>query len=295
MSDDKLILYKKFYEKFYEHTTDTHLPFINGHDLDNYFFNYIIENKIITKRTFIPIKWVSIRSFARGENIQKIINDFVTSNPNSNGFFSVSISDNGTELYTLPSNTLRFGAGEGDVIIPHLYEDRQNKLKSYIPKNFHNKKILCSFVGVNSNTVRQKIYDNFKDNKNFVVNITYGKWVKKISNECADIFIDTTLNSKFAFAPRGVARNSFRFYEVLLLGSIPVYVWDDIEWLPYKELIDYKKICISININDISKLEKILSDITENQYNQMLNEYNKIKHLFELKGMTEYIINISNK
>ena len=39
----------------------------------------------------------------------------------------------------------------------------------------------------------------------------------------------------------------------------------------------------SININSIDKLEKILSYVTEDKYNEMLNEYQKIKHLFEME------------
>lgn len=34
--------------------------------------------------------------------------------------------------------------------------------------------------------------------------------------------------------PRGLGRSSFRLYEVLQMGYIPVHVWDDCEWLPYK-------------------------------------------------------------
>ena len=74
------------------------------------------------------------------------------------------------------------------------------------------------------------------------------------------------------------------------MGIIPVYVWDDIEWLPYKENIDYNKFCISINISDINKLYDILLSIDENKYNIMLDEYNKVKDCFSLDGMYNYII-----
>ena len=48
-----------------------------------------------------------------------------------------------------------------------------------------------------------------------------------------------------------------RFYEI---SNIPIYVWDDIEWLPYKTN-RCNKFCISINIKDIDKLEDILNNI----------------------------------
>ena len=94
-------------------------------------------------------------------------------------------------------------------------------------------------------------------------------------------------------APRGYGRSSFRFFEIYQLGSIPVYLWNDREWLPFKDKIDYSKICISINIKDIDKLEDKLLSITEEQYNNMYNEYLKIKHYFTLEGMSNRIIELN--
>jgi hypothetical protein len=67
-------------------------------------------------------------------------------------------------------------------------------------------------------------------------------------------------------------------------------VWDDKEWLPYKDKLDYSKICISINIRDIDSLEQRMLEITEEKYNQMLLEYTFVKHMFELEYMCEYIL-----
>ena len=104
------------------------------------------------------------------------------------------------------------------------------------------------------------------------------------------MYIEKTLNSKFALAPRGYGKSSFRFFEIFLLGSIPIYVWDDVEWLPYKDILDYSKFCISLNVSDINKLPEILAKIDETKYNEMKAEYAKIKHMFELEFMAKYII-----
>ena len=34
-------------------------------------------------------------------------------------------------------------------------------------------------------------------------------------------------------APRGYGRTSYRLAEIIQLGRIPVYIFDDFEWLPY--------------------------------------------------------------
>lgn len=49
-----------------------------------------------------------------------------------------------------------------------------------------------------------------------------------------------------------------------------------------------------LHINDIHKLENILKSIDEEQYNNMWNYYNEIKHLFDLEGMSTQIISIVN-
>ena len=120
--------------------------------------------------------------------------------------------------------------------------------------------------------------------------ITNSNWTANVEQNKQDKFIQTTLTSKFALAPRGYGRSSFRFFEIFKLGSIPIYIWDDREWLPYKDVIDYSKICISIHIDELDTLEERLLNINEDQYNQMIQEYNNIKHMFDLEYMCEYII-----
>jgi hypothetical protein len=99
-----------------------------------------------------------------------------------------------------------------------------------------------------------------------------------IDSELQQLFITTTINSKFALAPRGYGRASFRFFECFLLGTIPIYIWNDINWLPFQNIIDYSRLCISIHVSEIDNLE------------DMLAYYNEIKHLFELEGMYNEII-----
>ncbi len=48
--------------------------------------------------------------------------------------------------------------------------------------------------------------------------------------------------SVFVLCPRGFGRTSFRLYETLAMNSIPVYIWDDVEWLPYKGDLDWSRV-----------------------------------------------------
>ena len=165
-------------------------------------------------------------------------------------------------------------------------------------KSYHEKEILCSFVGnITCNNVtpnvRQIMLNLFKSNPSFKM-INSGGWTPNVNGNLQQVFINTTINSKFSLAPRGYGRSSFRFFECFLLGTIPIYIWNDKNWLPFQDAIDYNKLCIVINISQINELENIIKGIDEEAYNNMWNYYNEIKHLFDLEGMTKQIIKYVN-
>jgi len=39
--------------------------------------------------------------------------------------------------------------------------------------------------------------------------------------------------ARFNLAPRGFGRTSFRFAEIIQMGRVPVFLWDDVPWIPY--------------------------------------------------------------
>lgn len=285
-------------EVFYCKTNVKYPPFVNGLYLEEYFLNYIEKNEIITKKKYIPALWTNFqirKDFKSIKNeLQKDLDKWIENNPSNNGYFCVIQHDNGSML-NLPKNTIVYNSGNnGDFPLPLIYEDKNNILENISRKSFIDKKILCSFVGnityngVGEN-VRQIMFNKFKDNNSFVM-INSGGWNENVNTNNQKIFIDTTISSKFAFAPRGYGRTSFRFFECFLLGTIPIYIWNDKLWLPFQDIIDYDKLCIVINISQINTLEEKLKNITENEYNAMWSYYKSIKHLFKLEGMTKQIL-----
>lgn len=287
--------------RFYCKNKDTYPPFKNGLYLEEFFLEKIKKNNPLLKRKYIPLLWTNfqIESFFQSNKneMQFLLDDWIKKNPCNEGYFIVIQYDDGP-LLKYPDNTLIFGACSGDIPLPLIYEDTNHTLLNIPKKTFNEKKILCSFTGsltTNNITpnVRHTIYNYLNNNKNFHFNIT--NWTPDVNKNKQDNFIYSTTNSKFVLAPRGYGRSSFRFWEVLQLGSIPVYVYNDIEWLPYKDIIDYSKFCISIHISEINKLEEKLLNITAIEYENMINEYNKIKHFFSLEEMYNYVINYINK
>ena len=278
---------------FYCSTSITYPPFKNGVFLEEFFLNYIIKHNIKYDkygRLFIPALWTNFQNqynFLKNKVfLQEKINKWLENNECVKGYCIVIQHDDGPQL-TLPVNTHIYGCCFGNTPIPLIYEDNKMILESVLKKSYKEKEIFCSFIGSNTHKVREIIVNKFSENKLFY--LTNDKWSSNINQNQQELFINTTINSKFALAPRGYGRSSFRFFEIFKLGTIPIYIWDDIEWLPYKEIIDYSKFCISINIKQINDLENILMNINEEKYNQMINEYLIYKKYFELEFMCEYI------
>ena len=283
---------------FYCKNRDTYPPFKNGLYLEEFFLNKILKENPNLKRKYIPALWTNFQIEhwfeSKKDEMQRSLDEWIKNNPSENGYFTVVQYDDGPKL-SIPKDTIVYGACSGNVPLPLIYQDINNTLIKIPRKSFKDKHILCSFVGSKSAgnkakpLVRFEMHNKLRNNKNFLLSFT-NCWTPIVSVEKQYNFINTTLNSKFALAPRGYGRSSFRFFEIFQLGSIPIYLWNDKEWLPFKDKIDYSKICVSLNIKDIAKLENILLTISEEQYNTMYEEYNKIKHYFSVEGIYDYIV-----
>ena len=68
-------------------------------------------------------------------------------------------------------------------------------------------------------------------------------------------------SSKLSLAPRGSGRTSYRLSEILQSGRVPVYLYDDVEWLPYLGTdASPAAIGYSIRWNDTAALAAVLEE-----------------------------------
>lgn len=284
-------------ELFYCKNKDTYPPFKNGLYLEEYFLRKINTENPQLKRKYIPALWTNFQIEGWFEpkkfEMQNVLDKWLLENPSENGYFTIVQYDDGVKL-NIPENTIVYGACDGNIPIPLIYEDNINNLENVPKKQFSQKEILCSFVGnITSNhvtpNVRVELFNILGNDPNFKL-INSGGWTPEVNKNLQNIFIETTINSKFALAPRGYGRSSFRFFECFKLGTIPIYIWNDINWLPFKNKINYDKLCIVIHVSELNKLYSIISSIKEDEYINMLNYYQEIKELFTLDGMSNEII-----
>eukprot|EP00668_Euglena_longa_P031456 GGOE01040659.1.p1 GENE.GGOE01040659.1~~GGOE01040659.1.p1 ORF type:complete len:385 (-),score=87.58 GGOE01040659.1:357-1511(-) len=68
----------------------------------------------------------------------------------------------------------------------------------------------------------------------------------------------------FSLAPVGCGRTSFRLYEVLQSGSIPVYLYNDVPWLAYAPPLDWSTFALVYSAANVSRagadLRQLLAD-----------------------------------
>jgi hypothetical protein len=96
--------------------------------------------------------------------------------------------------------------------------------------------------------------------------------------------------SQFNLAPRGYGRNSFRFSESIQMGRIPVFIYDDVAWLPYQNTsISIEKYGFFAGLNNpINSLAKVVFDmksLSTNEYDLKLKNLEIARTYFTYDGL----------
>jgi hypothetical protein len=271
-------------------TSHVYPPFKKGRYMEEYCYEMLSSKKddIQTDMVYLPIFWTNLQNhpgFASMKAKYQIILDHALSSlPLNTQYMTIVQHDDGPQL-KIPKNTIIFGACTGTIPLPLIYEDTTERLLSEprCPKTQ-----LASFVGTYTHPLREELFRTLQ--KEDIIWNGKRVWSSSVKEQDASLFIEQTLQSKFCLAPRGYGRSSFRFFEAMLLDTIPVYVWDDMEWLPYREILDYSTFSISISKNDLPRLYDILSSISTETYENMVLSMKKNRHWFTMEGMVDYIV-----
>lgn len=92
------------------------------------------------------------------------------------------------------------------------------------------RKWLASFIGsLGTDSVRQEMYEELQNRKDCHV---------KHGNYGSSYFVNLIQDSYIALCPRGTAAQSFRFYEAMQIGTVPLYI-SDMDCRPFKNWIDW--------------------------------------------------------
>jgi hypothetical protein len=234
-------------------------------------------------RRYIPCLWTNFQNEERFEfkikGMQEMLDFYIKHYPNPRGYFIV-VEDHRGPLLQIPKDTFVYNTEK----IPCIYEDSENFLSNLNKKNFNEKSILCSFVGNIKNNLQTDIINAYNRDSRFRFSIIENNDLETKKKD----FINIGINSKFSIVTKDCL---YMFFDILKLGTIPVFILDNKSKLPYD--LDYKKFSILIQDTEIEILDDILSNIDKNVYKTMLEEYEKVKHMFTLEYICEYISGVS--
>jgi len=94
-------------------------------------------------------------------------------------------------------------------------------------------------------------------------------------------FVYNIISSHYCLATRGNGNFSYRLYEIMSLGRIPLFVNTDAV-LPYEEFIDYKKYFCWVEEKDLKKIAKIVLDFNNKISNEdFISLQKKIREIYE--------------
>ena len=253
----------------------------SGPWIENAFQKYYAEHGVKTDRIYIPICWTD-NYLANGFRAPLWTTLWLNQTLRQDKkYFTVVQNDDGI-LESIPkwADVLVFAAGGvGNIPIPLLKED----LQPYQRKDIERPIQLCftgSIMACESARGHAvgKLMTMMRPNWSFSEKLPYESFFKQLNE------------SVFSLCPRGYGRTSFRLYESLGMGAIPVYVWDDIEWLPYKEILDWSGLAVSINVRDIDRLPEILDSHTPEMIAAKQKKIRKLyHHYFTAEAVCEYI------
>jgi len=105
-------------------------------------------------------------------------------------------------------------------------------------------------------------------------------------------------NTRFNLAPRGVGRSSFRLAESVQMGRVPVYLWNDIPWVPYAgsdvsvEAIGFSSAIGGRTSSGKQPLEVLVAELkalSDMEYTAKLQKLRQARRYYTYDGILEQI------
>lgn len=274
-------------------TSHTYPPFKSGRYLEEFVYHYLSDHRaeISTAVVYVPAYWTHLQNHpgftSNRAKYQMLLDRALGAWPADTRFFTVVQHDDGVGLRLPADRCTVYGCCTGDVPLPLIYEDTHRRLEESprVPKT-----TMASFVGtVSTHPVRRQMMDALQDTAG-IEWVVREVWSPHVGEIQADQFVEVTARSRFCLAPRGYGRSSFRFFEAMQMDTVPVYVWDDVEWLPYRGEIDYSAFALSVNVRDVGELPARMAAIGEAEYESMVAAMRRVARYFTLEGMCEWLV-----
>lgn len=168
--------------------------------------------------------------------------------------------------------------------------------KQYIKYQKKQKIPTVGFCGAITHPIRQEIINNLKNDlhihPNFIIRNNF--WGGAVHNEIIrKEYIDNMINSDFIVCCRGAGNFSYRLYETMSMGKIPIIFDTDIS-LPCEDVINYNKFIKTSSLHDITRMIKTLWDNMSDETYIDLQKYSRCMYETYISppAFTDYIYKI---
>lgn len=265
---------------------------INNKDFFDKHNIYTINNeKDIPNISSILFIGSHTHSIDRLDHIKKYFN--IIQNKPYNYIIIIGKGDGTLQINNIPENIKYIYATNTDydhTIIKFLpmgcdFRSINSFNKAYINNN-RNILCYCNF-STNTHPIRTHIYNNIK-NKDFIMFENMGTFLNYSISR--DTFFERLGTSKYTICPRGNGIDTFRFYDAIYSGSIPIVVkehfhnlkiFEDIPILFLEKEEDYKDLTKDFLEEKYVELSKKIKSNIENNYENFdfSNFINNIKKL----------------
>jgi len=219
---------------------------------------------------YIPIQWTSWHINPGGEygqNTQPLINfcNQLTEKHPDEKFFTVVQYDGGT---LVPIDNCRIFASSGDFSSPlgknSVYEPIPLICDPHGGDSKEVREYKVGYVGRDTHPLRVKM-------NQVLSHLPQYKFAVNLDHSRTEVFRDILYNSVFALSPRGFGPASFRMYEAIQMQCVPIYISDEF-WLPFTDYIEWDKMCLLINGDEIETIpEKVDALLESGDYQNMID------------------------
>lgn len=261
----------------------TYPPYHKGEYLEDHFYTKFTKHNPSIDRDYIAISWTTLYCENKEEGLQEFLNTL----PVGGRYFTICQHDDAPRNI-LPPDTVVFSASQSrprkDFIpIPAICSPIVGNFPSFgLPS------IFASFVGSMTHDIRRQMYLAIGSNPKYFIGMS--AWSPEVSEEKLLSHLSITSCSKFTLCPRGYGNTSFRMYEAMQLGSVPVYISDDF-CLPWSDELDWGEFAILVDSKQIDQIDNILSNVPERTHKRMTGyAANIYQRFFTLDGVYDNII-----
>jgi len=272
-------LFKTFENFLLERNEAPYPPAHKGEYLEEYFVRQFQEDDCQFERYFIPVHWTAIFNYkvkaglqegTENWNLRQSLFEKIKNLDPSKKYFTVSTHDDAPQ-------------GEYNFDVKHFYAGGRSDLPHTFPipviwSGYDEvpdiqKMIFCSFVGSITHAIRPKLLIPLREQPGYIISAF--EWEQDVPEDRQQMFQNVLWNSRFTLCPRGYGATSYRMYEAIQAGSIPVYVSDKFVFA-WEDELDWNEFCVIIPEDKISETDSILRSITETQVRNMQKRLKEI-------------------